>query len=655
MSTRTLDYGSNSPFSGVLGRPRNLAWPVHAYRVTIPATIGAGRELLNPFERVVLNVIDAVGGLDEKALADETCIPVDLVRNVTLRLRDKGLINQDNLIIDRQRRKWGPDARDDTYTSALAFRELAGGRLLPFVHVLDDANPIKTKVIERFIWTLTPDQDARRLGPPSTRDVIDVITQMRKRSEAHAQVARIPTIEQVRVEREPEEYLLDCSIAIQSHDAEYRIADPFGTGFSRGLEEVLANRLESDERLQEWMTKWYQNLSTPKYLDDHQPTFGWAFATEENRGRYPHLIRALTPARGSQQRTVEDIYASLEWALFYACETYGPDLAVQRLRQEVGPNYSKWLSGITKVIGFERPESGFRPIPDGKFRDYTDQKPELETVLAIALLEAEVDPEHPLRTVASTHPEFIVRIRTLASDRGDRAHGTYVTLANESQLASDPFMRETISTLLPAVQFDSEPTTPDAASQADLRLDARNSLRDAFDYQGFNKLGPSAKASLIQAEQFWIVSKDGDDARAFISSLYSALQGVLRGLLTGAAPIGLAESQYKSQADANANQTGLGPLPEELASVNPRRIRETLRGNDLSVGASAIALLLTAGEETLNKLAASQPDFLAVIADIHVKRGHGNLPMPLAKRDAGQFRSRTITTLVTLLDLTQED
>ena len=41
-----------------------------------------------------------------KVLADETCIPVDLVRSVVLRLRDRGLIDSDNRIIDRHRRKW---------------------------------------------------------------------------------------------------------------------------------------------------------------------------------------------------------------------------------------------------------------------------------------------------------------------------------------------------------------------------------------------------------------------------------------------------------------------------------------------------------------------------------------------------------------------
>jgi len=654
VSTRTLDYGDNDPFSGVIGRTRHLAWPVHAYRITIPATLSAGRDLLNPFERVILNVIDAVGRLDEAALAQETCLPVDLVRTVILRLRDKGLINEDNLVIDRNRRSWEEEIREENYTSALAFRELVGGRLLPFVQILDGRNPLKTKLVDRRTL-LRRDYASSRLGPPSAKEVISIITQMKRRSEAYAQSTRTPAIKQIRVEREPEYYLLDCPIAVQAHDAEFRIADPFGTGFSRVLEDVFSLRLETDEKLQEWMTNWRRALSTPKARDGEESRPREPFDTDEIRRRYPRLVRALIPSPGAQHRSVENIYASLEWALYYTCEMHDPQLAIRRLKQETGNNYSQWLSGIAEGLGFEVPRYGFRPVPNGKFDDYLDQKPEMDTVLGICLLQAEAHHEHPLRRIASASPDFIGRIRVLARDRGDRAHGKHVTVANGAQLESDPFMREIISALLPAIQFDSNAKSTDAGSQADLLLDARTSLQDAFGYRSFNKLGLSAQASLLTAEQFWLVCKDGDDARAFISNLYSALQGVLREFLSGTAPVGAREGEYKEQAAVKADRAGLGRLPDELASVRPRRIRETLQGNDLSVGASVIALLLTAGQEVLKEIANSQPDFLAAIADILAKRGHANQPAPMQKADAGELRKSAISTVRTLLELIQED
>ena len=649
MQARTLDYGDNHPFFRVIGSPRHLAWPVHAYRITIPAAPGADEEFLNPFERVILNVLDAVGRLDEAELAQETCIPVSLVRTVILRLQDKGLINEDNLIVDANRESWEGETGEEHYTSALAFRELVGGRLLPFVQILDDKNPLKTKAVERST-SLPQGHGSSRLGPPSARDVISIITQMKRRSQAYAQSTRTPAIAQIRVEREPENYLLDCPIAVQGHDADFRIADPFGTGFSRVLEDVFTHRLETDEKLQGWMTKWRQSLRAPKARDGGQSRPREPFDTDENLRRYPGLVHALRPSRDMQPRSLERIYASLEWALYYICEMYNPQLAIRRLQHEPGSNYSQWLSGIAEGLGFNVPRDGFRPLPPGKFRDYLDQKPEMDTVLGIALLQAEADREHPLHKIASADPDVIGRIRSLARERGNRAHGKGATIANGTPLESDQFMRESISALLPAIQFDPNAQSAGADSREDLLLDARTSLQGAFGYQAFNKLGLSVQASLLTAEQLRLCFQDGDDALPFISNLYSALQGVLREFLSRAAPVGVPEGEYTKQAGARAEVAGLGKLPEELARVNLRRIRETLQGNDLSMGASVIALLLTASEEPLQEIANAQPDFLAVIADLLKKRGHANLPVPMARATVGELRKSAISVIRTLLE-----
>lgn len=655
MATRTLDYGKNTPFSGVFGRPRNLSWPVHAYRITIPATVNRGQSQLNPFERVVLSMIDAVGGLDEKVLADETCIPFDLVRSVVLRLRDRGLIDSDNRVIDRHRRKWEGVQGDDVYTSALVFRELVGGEVLPFVHILDSSSPLKTKDADERARTLRAEHSTRNMGAPSTRDVIDAITRMQRRVYEHGQDARTPTIDQVRVERDPEEYLLDCRIAVQTRDADFRIADPFGIGFSRILEGAFSRRLAEDENLQSWMTNWFQSLVNPSRSEHEQPWVTGSYDTQENRRRYPKLVQALTPARGARQRSVTDIYAAIEWALFYACESRNPDIAIRLLSAEAGSGYSRWLSDVAHSLGYEVPQFGFRPIPRGKFDDYRNQKSEMETVLAIALLQAESDEEHPMCGLAISHPDFIVRIRALASDRGYRAHGSRVRLASDTELDSDAFMRAAVSTLIPAVQFDATTEVAATHSQADLLLDARTSLLDAFGFQSFNSLGPDAQNSLIEAERFWLVALDDDDGREFVLNLYAALQGVLRGFLGGAAPLGLADDDYKKRAGERARDAGLGALPSELASVNPRRVREAVQGRDLSVGASVLAMLLTSSEDRLARLANSQPSFLADAGELQRRRGHGNEPLPVTKADAKSLRKTAITTLVTLLDLTNED
>ena len=65
---KLLDYGKPNPFSGIIGRPRNLAWPVHVYRVTLPKVSNDG-DGLNAFERVILKLLDLFGVLHADDLA----------------------------------------------------------------------------------------------------------------------------------------------------------------------------------------------------------------------------------------------------------------------------------------------------------------------------------------------------------------------------------------------------------------------------------------------------------------------------------------------------------------------------------------------------------------------------------------------------------
>ena len=81
MQMKLLDYGKLNPFGDTVGGVRHLAWPVNAYRVTLPKSSDDG-DGLNPFERVVLKLLNAVGAMTDRALADETCIPLDLVKGI---------------------------------------------------------------------------------------------------------------------------------------------------------------------------------------------------------------------------------------------------------------------------------------------------------------------------------------------------------------------------------------------------------------------------------------------------------------------------------------------------------------------------------------------------------------------------------------------
>jgi hypothetical protein len=650
MPLKLLDYGRPKPFGTIIGKPRSLAWPVSAYRVTLPKVLEDG-DGLNPFERVVLTIIDAAGVRDTEALARETCIPVNLVECVLLRLQDKAFIDEHNEIINQRRHKWeNPEERSPDFVTALLFRELATGRILPFYHQMDDHNPLKKKQGEDRYFKKIRYDDRHKKSPPAPRDVISALRARNKRLIEFGDKPPSPAVQQITIAHEPEQYYLDCPIAIQKSDGEFRIADPFGNGFSLVLENAFGRLLEQDESLSEWLMNWKQGLSNPRQ-DEEPPTPKEPYDNEANQQRYPNLFSNLRLRRNTQHRSIEQIHAALEWALFYACATRPFDTAVNQLRFASQSEHPGLLKQAAEKVGLNLPQYGFRPVWGGKLDDFLAGKAEMGTVLSIALLLAESDASHPLRRIAAQHQDCIIQIFDIKKKRDAQGHGGGRVQRHEIELPEDAFMREVIHAVLPDIRFADTPAVGvDKDIVADSLLDARTNIQSEFGFTLFNRLGTDLQDRLILAECFCLSCKDGDDALTFAWDIYAALQRAFRQKLSGVLPPDIKDSELPVTAQKCASQSGLGPLPECLRTVNPIAIQNTLQGDDQTLGACVVAFLLVSDADTLRSVAGVQPSFLADVADIILRRGHGNEPLPLPKADIAKLRKATYSTIKTLLE-----
>lgn len=449
---KLLDYGKPNPFRGIIGRPRNLAWPVHAYRVTLPKVSNDG-DGLNAFERVILKLLDVFGILHADELADETSIPLDLVKGVLLRLQDKGFIDEYNDII-RQERNEGlnEEGNPPVFVTALLFRELVSGKILPFLHQLDDANPLQKKEGEETDFRTIRWDASHKRNAPTQRDVINTLRAMKKRAAVLGMEYKMPPVQQITIIAEPEFYHLDCPIAIQKSDSEFRIADPFGNGFSLILEKSFEQMLELEDHLADWLLTWKQQLSTsgPGKQDTRQKE---PFETEANWQRYPKLIASLKPASNAQFRTLAKIHASLEWALFYACCVRPFKDVIATLKCTEQSQHAALLEQSAQAIGLEQPSQGFRPIREGKLREFENGGAYQETVLAIAILQARNDEGHPLRRLAATQPDLINRLIAISAKRNEKAHGKGGADAPQHELTDEPFLREVVHTLVRDIAF----------------------------------------------------------------------------------------------------------------------------------------------------------------------------------------------------------
>jgi hypothetical protein len=648
---KLLDYGQPNPFRGIIGRPRNLAWPVNAYRVTLPRTLN-NSDSLNPFELVILKLLDAVGVIDARALADETRIPLDLVKSILLRLQDKGLIDGHNTIIKQERDgRGGQEDHTPVFETALLFRELTTGKILPFLHWLDDTNPLrinedKEKQFRAISWN-----NVHKRKAPTQRDVIRTLQAMKKRSAAFGRDEKMPAVQQITIASSPETYQLNCPIAIQKSDAEFRIADPFGIGFSLILENAFEQLLEQDDKLSGWLRDWKQSLSNP-YTQKQDEKPKEPFDSEANWQRYPKLIANLRPLRNMPFRTIAQIHASIEWALFYAC-CYRPfELVMTKLKLTAQAEHSAMFTEAAEKAGLAPPKLGFRPIREGKLIDFQNEKAELQTVLAIAILQARDDEPHPLRHIAASHINFIDRLLDIKNKRDEKAHGNGGADAPEKELTDDLFMREIIHKLLPEIVFTDTPVVAlDKDVRTDSLLDARASIQNEFGFKTFNRLGANLQDRLVHTERFWLSCKNDDDALCFVSDLYAAIQSAFGMALTGKLPPDVEDTKLIKTAETKAVDADLcKEFPDSLNRVKPSTIRQTLQGSSQTLGACVITFLLMADDDALRALSESQPSFVNDMANIITRRKHGNEPLPLPKSDIAKLRKSAFTTIKTLME-----
>lgn len=642
---KILDYGEPVPFRGIIGRPRHLAWPVNVYRVTLPRV--SDDDGLNVFERVILKLLETVGLMDADALADETRIPLDLVKSILLRLQDKGLINESHSIIEQELDDEPPPA----FVTALLFRELATGKILPFLHRLADVNPMRKKEGEENNFQIIRWNDAHRKKMPAPRDVISTLRAMKKRAFAFGRDNKMPAVQQITIVSTPELLHLDCPIAIQKSDGEFRIADPFGNGFSLILENAFEQLLEQEESVTKWLSRWKQTLSTPQ-LEKRNAAPKELFDNEHNRQRYPNLILNLLTSWNDPFRSIAQIHAAIEWTLFYACYRRSVESVITRLKLTVQEQHPALLERAAKIIGLELPSRGFRPIREGKLREFEDGGAYQETVLAIAMLQAQDDASHPLRRLATVHPTLINRLIAINARRNEKEHGKGGANVQQQDLTDEPFMREVVHILLPDIVFADTPVTaPDKDVLGDALLDARASIQTELGFRLFNRLGANLQDRLIHAERFFLSCHDGDDALAYVRDIYAAVQASFQKALAGRLPPDASDTQLKDIAEAKAVDAGFcARLPEGLRTVKTSAVRQTLQGRSQTLGACILAWLLAADADELAEVHDVQPSLLDDTVNLITGRGHGNEPSPLPKVKVAMLRKAAFSTIRALIE-----
>lgn len=640
-----LDFGAEFQGDTRLARPRTIAWPVIAYRAQLPETSAFSKNDLNPFENLLISLLDIDGPVSVDHLSQETCIPEDFVRGVLLRLQDKHYIDDRNSVIKYSRVK---DQKQE-FKSALVFQEQATGKVLPYI-LYDQKPAVKEQDTGLYCWQMA--KADHRFPPVKPDDVLKALKDQIRHDRAYGDRVVLPQVSYITVSPSSEAYYLECPIGLRSLDGEFRIANPFGKGYSVVLEDAFLTQLGRDERLEGWIESWRESLGGQTRIDDDSAEKE-PYENERCKRMYPRLVSSLKPNRFGI-RSIEKIYSAIEWALYYSNERFSSRNAINLLRMTKPSDTSLLLKDAAEEMGIEVPARGFPRVQKDSLDSYQEQVPEMPTALAIALVSAQYSDQHPIRAFAAEHPDVAVWLYQIKKERDLRSHGKGRGSQEGQNGRNESFMKEFVAALVPDVSFTVEGPQSQRKVDAlsDARFEARSELLSIFGYANFNRwISPLAQDRLVDAECFWESFSDGDNALPFVGDLYAALQSELS-VRVDAVGIRVAnDRELEGLIFQRAKALGIDPLPAALSTVRTNNIRKALQGFDeTTLGALVVAYMLSADQEEIERIMGRDKTFFSDVGEIIGARGHLNETRSFSKKQVDRYREIAYKAIAALTE-----
>ena len=653
---------------------QDILWPCHAFSISIPKK---KQSRLNIFEETVLKITEIESGDTEK-IALLTCLEKELVAFIQNRLNHLGLLNDryelseigQELLNEWQNKSDG----NLEYTVGTVFIDLLSGKLLPYV----STDQLSYKKISRigdsgFIdFLINPTNEKSRVSAiqirpakdsfcktvPDSNDVIRAIREFKKKYRRYALLNQaidqypppVPMAEAISLHENPELVYLHCNVLIQIGNSDLLVTDGCGFGFS----ESFANYLTS----QDW--QWVIDLKKKGIIYWLNPDASNEEA--ENKSsvaggskKYPLIARPLRHAQkylsaaekikidssNNEQEFVRltglavvALYEAIEWALRFVVSD-NPATHWERLfsSQSYREN-DKILCSFATKIGFDVSDSvkALLQVQPGKIRAIDRGVSEMQPLLALAIAGAINDPKHPLNNLAIEDSRCLSFINILKEVRDPVSHGnsTDVELSLETLEGYRDRTTRLIHSLIPDITDDTYTAKTKQKRDIDqVRLKARIELDKSLGLGFVQAVSPSLREELVKVT---ILSQretlDDEQLQLYINLLASIMQLSLFEVAKDRRSSVKNRTNLRDEAIEKIVQSEFYPtpdvIPEQISTVNTKRLYRTVQGSSTTLGAHLLAVFLLGSESELIQLQKSDPAFIDFVADLIRLRGHGN-------------------------------
>lgn len=467
-----LDYSARNHCRYLRGTKRLLLWPAWAWRVVAPEV---KERKLNPLQRVVLRL--NISGCRRYTDAGELLgLDPELVAYISQELVSMDLISSAGIPTERAARFLDETEIDvGDLRVGWVFQDALAGKLFPrFVTELPLAtaevgsggypdiiqgskgNPFPARGF------LVPGHDGFPIAP-TPRDILDAGRRHRRHVKRHRRaqidvgVQATKGLDQISLvsDRPERVHLLTFAYVPESESEEqpWYVAEPFGFGAS----EELRDQLEAMRKRASGTFRDMLDGITGAALDQHREHWGQmqVLLRDDARTRADEALpRGDFAADEPVRRALEEAYLELgrleqisqtgriferdldtaylrlrqaiEAALELAHRQHPPGDAWRRI-QGLPRNASRALiRTCAEVVGFDASTvpSAVQNAKWGQLRWVCEQEPSgrVRPTLAAFLLAATDSQDHPLRTVAAAHPNWLVDVDYVAEAAGGQVH-----------------------------------------------------------------------------------------------------------------------------------------------------------------------------------------------------------------------------------------
>lgn len=676
---------------------KHVLWPCDAFDVTVPTNMVNhvhSDNRLNSFERIIL-LLTPIDGPKRHKLADVTGLPEDFVSFLQEQLVAKRYLDEEyrptELGAQYADRFHAPSRQEKVEHAVVrVLVDAVGGKLLPYILTSPTPEHLRVEKKGSNNYTITSGSTGKpikrtyeaisrknhHVTPPTARSVLKILPKENS-DRGHANV--------ISVNKTASRVYLPAIVFVSPENYE-RIAvrTPLSSNDSGLLRELSE---EEPKQLLESLRRRVNRHHSQRAGEDN---------VHSNAGRKRLLFSRITPrlrealtgqrelaewtAKSSHEehyredtthRLILALYAAFEHVLNHLCLTFSaPEAQVKLLTMSNAEIIQERSRQYAEHIGFhvEKKVDGlFRALPGAVKAALAGKEPQLQPLLALALASASDDTAHPLRRVSEKHPDFLSVLEELRSYRNPIAHGDGDQVRVSTQELGQLVTKITTGCVLlvPDLAKDLQ-AFPDLAEEATTltkddyietfkrqKWQALTNLYETYGYS-FSDLPSNLTDELLRAEMLFTTHEDVylqtlPIIVRYASAVQIALYEYLRVLPKASDP-----PDPRQLAFENIERYGFvserSEIPRSLQTVNPKRVRRSVGGENSTLGANLLAIFASLTPEDAQELSAKETNLVHLVGELTSLRGHGSHPpKQLSDHTLKDLRERVLRAIQLLI------